>query len=334
MYWINEDVSTIYLTGLPSDVTSRELRALFRFAPGFEAAVALESTTPLTLHLLHSDHWSPWQRTHLLADVLNEIHHTDTQSLNNLSMMEESCLVGFAKFACRQDAIDARQHLNGKPFDPENPQEMMRVEFAGRNLSPISTEGRTPAASLDTLASPPLQDEVLPPPIVPARSFSSQPLLQGVYYNPPTRYSPFRRASSGSQHLLQMNNCTLLCENPPCNTLYVGNLPPNAAEEELRELFAPFPGFKRMSFKEKPAPAGPMCFVEFESVQAATTAMTALYGTMLSSSTKGGIRLSYSKNPLGVRSNANSKHSYDDDPHSIYVYHPVPVANIQSEPSI
>ena len=130
------------------------------------------------------------------------------------------------------------------------------------------------------------------------------------------------------------NNCRLMCENPPCNTLYVGNLPSNASEEELRTLFAPFPAFKRMSFKEKPAPAGPMCFVEFESVQAATTAMTALYGTMLSCSTKGGIRLSYSKNPLGVRSSTNSRNSYDDDPNSIYVYHPLPIPNVQSEPSI
>ena len=44
-----------------------------------------------------------------------------------------------------------------------------------------------------------------------------------------------------------------------------------------------------------------MCFVEFEDVRAATVAMESLYGTMLSNSTKGGIRLSYSKNPLGVR---------------------------------
>lgn len=49
---------------------------------------------------------------------------------------------------------------------------------------------------------------------------------------------------------------------------------------------------------------GPMCFVEFVDVNYATKAMKILDGTMLQCSIpeKGGIRLSYSKNPLGVRS--------------------------------
>ena len=46
-----------------------------------------------------------------------------------------------------------------------------------------------------------------------------------------------------------------------------------------------------------------MCFVEFDNVDFATAALFKLYGTHLSYSTKGGIRLSYSKNPLGVRPN-------------------------------
>lgn len=94
----------------------------------------------------------------------------------------------------------------------------------------------------------------------------------------------------------------LWCENPPCNTLYVGNLPPSTQPLELYALFSPLIGFKRMSFREKIG-TGPMCFVEFESIDLATKAMMELYGTMLEGSTKakGGIRLSYSKNPLGVR---------------------------------
>jgi hypothetical protein len=45
-----------------------------------------------------------------------------------------------------------------------------------------------------------------------------------------------------------------------------------------------------------------MCFVEFEDVSFATKALNELYGQMLHNSVKGGIRLSFSKNPLGVRS--------------------------------
>ncbi|KAJ2341803.1 hypothetical protein GGF43_006085, partial [Coemansia sp. RSA 2618] len=89
-------------------------------------------------------------------------------------------------------------------------------------------------------------------------------------------------------------------QNPPCNTLYVGNLPVGAKEDELRMLFQCSRGYKRMSYKAKPN-SGPMCFVEFETIDCATIAMSDMDGRMLSNSVGGGIRLSYSKNPLGVR---------------------------------
>lgn len=58
-------------------------------------------------------------------------------------------------------------------------------------------------------------------------------------------------------------------QNPPINTLYVGNLPsspppvgypPNYLEEELRDLFSRHPGFRKLCFRQKNN--GPMCFVE------------------------------------------------------------------------
>ncbi|KAF9365179.1 hypothetical protein BGX34_011073 [Mortierella sp. NVP85] len=88
-------------------------------------------------------------------------------------------------------------------------------------------------------------------------------------------------------------------QNPPCNTLYVGNLPMNTSEDELRALFSRCVGYRRLCFRTKAN--GPMCFVEFENIECATMALNDLYGNPLSNSVKGGIRLSYSKNPLGVR---------------------------------
>jgi len=97
-------------------------------------------------------------------------------------------------------------------------------------------------------------------------------------------------------------------QNPPINTLYVGNLPTSPPpsgfpqdylEESLRELFNVRAGFRRLCFRHKSN--GPMCFVEFEDVPYATKALNDLYGNTLKGLVKGGIRLSYSKNPLGVR---------------------------------
>ncbi|KAG9325879.1 hypothetical protein KVV02_006873 [Mortierella alpina] len=96
-------------------------------------------------------------------------------------------------------------------------------------------------------------------------------------------------------------------QNPPCNTLYVGNLPMNTSEDELRTLFSRCVGYRRLCFRTKSN--GPMCFVEFENVECATQALNDLYGNPLSNSVKGGIRLSFSKNPLGVRNSTPSQPS-------------------------
>lgn len=88
-------------------------------------------------------------------------------------------------------------------------------------------------------------------------------------------------------------------QNPPCNTLYVGNLPADTSEDELKAMFSKQRGYKRLCFRTKHN--GPMCFVEFDDVSYATKALNELYGHPLHNSIKGGIRLSFSKNPLGVR---------------------------------
>lgn len=58
-------------------------------------------------------------------------------------------------------------------------------------------------------------------------------------------------------------------QNPPINTLYVGNLPTsqvppgypaNYLEESLRDLFQRRPGYRKLCFRQKSN--GPMCFVE------------------------------------------------------------------------
>jgi hypothetical protein len=78
----------------------------------------------------------------------------------------------------------------------------------------------------------------------------------------------------------------------------------DTSEEELKALFQKQRGYKRLCFRTKSN--GPMCFVEFEDTSFATKALNELYGHPLHNSVKGGIRLSFSKNPLGVRSQQNA----------------------------
>lgn len=109
-----------------------------------------------------------------------------------------------------------------------------------------------------------------------------------------------RRAATAAVAAASLNGD----HNPPCNTLYVGNLPPSTIEDELRQLFSSCPGYKRLCVRYKAGAnpkAGPMCFVEFDTEEEAAMAMNEKNGLLLSNSEKGGIRLSFSKNPLGVR---------------------------------
>uniref|UniRef100_A0A7S0S4L0 RRM domain-containing protein n=1 Tax=Chlamydomonas leiostraca TaxID=1034604 RepID=A0A7S0S4L0_9CHLO len=90
-------------------------------------------------------------------------------------------------------------------------------------------------------------------------------------------------------------------DNPPCNTLFIGNLSDTVSEVELMQLFSAQPGYRQMKLVRGPKQQV-SCFVEFEDVVAASTVHNALQGAVLASSDRGGVRIQYSRNPFGRRS--------------------------------
>ncbi|EEP78820.1 predicted protein [Uncinocarpus reesii 1704] len=154
--------------------------------------------------------------------------------------------------------------------------------------------------SLSTnLTSPSLQSFGSGSSTRPTPSSAMSPNFPNLGQNNGYHHSPF--------HRLNYPPVNPADQNPPCNTLYVGNLPPDTSEDELKALFSKQRGYKRMIFRQKPN--GPICFVEFDDISWATKSLKELYGYELSNSIKGGIRLSFSKNPLGVRnSQAGNMH--------------------------
>lgn len=76
-----------------------------------------------------------------------------------------------------------------------------------------------------------------------------------------------QQSSSHANSLAPLKPTNPADQNPPCSTLYVGNLttpppsqPVSLLEDALRALFSKQGGFKRLSFRQKAN--GPMCFVE------------------------------------------------------------------------
>ncbi|KAJ5709094.1 hypothetical protein N7493_010428 [Penicillium malachiteum] len=169
------------------------------------------------------------------------------------------------------------------------------VSVGRRSTNPQIPTGRFGSLSLSTnMSSPPLPNY---PSGGPGRMSGSGP--SSAYPNNANHGHGYPYGSQHTpRHSLPAANPNDL--NPPCNTLYVGNLPPDTSEEELKALFSKQRGYKRLCFRNKQN--GPMCFVEFDEVAMASKALNELYGYKLSNSVKTGIRLSFSKNPLGVRS--------------------------------
>lgn len=132
----------------------------------------------------------------------------------------------------------------------------------------------------------------------------SPTLVNGMSAMSPTSAAGFPMSPTQMQQRHHYPPANPADQNPPCNTLYVGNLPVDTSEDELKAVFSKQRGYKRLCFRTKHN--GPMCFVEFEDVSFATKALNELYGHPLHNSVKGGIRLSFSKNPLGVRTGQNN----------------------------
>jgi len=88
-------------------------------------------------------------------------------------------------------------------------------------------------------------------------------------------------------------------KNPPCNTLFIGNLTDGVEEDELREVFGDEPGFQQMKLVQ--TKKGISAFIEFVDTESAVACHKAKQGIVLKSSERGAIRVQFSKNPFGHR---------------------------------
>ncbi|KAI8465750.1 MAG: hypothetical protein J3K34DRAFT_379691 [Monoraphidium minutum] len=91
-------------------------------------------------------------------------------------------------------------------------------------------------------------------------------------------------------------------DNPPCSTLFIGNLGQGTTEDELRAVFGAQPGFVQLRYTLNPR--GVTCFVEFDTVEDATAVHSSLQGKALDSNDRGAMRIQFSKAPAGRKRDA------------------------------
>lgn len=218
--------------------------------------------------------------------------------------------MGFALFSSAQLAIAAKDALQDMVFDAET-KSVLHTEMAKKNLfvkrgivadsnaydqsKRLRTGGDYTHAGY---ATPPFH----PPPPAPVWG------PHGYMAPPPPPYDPYGgypmpqvpmpapAPIPAPSNYVPVQNTK---DNPPCNTLFIGNLGENINEDELRGLFSAQAGFKQMKILRQERHT--VCFIEFEDVNSATNVHHTLQGAVIPSSGSVGMRIQYSKNPFGKR---------------------------------
>lgn len=263
-----DEVRTIFITGLPGDVKERELHNLLRWLPGFEAS---------------------------------QINSKGEQPM------------GFALFSTPQHALAAKAAVQDLLFDEEQ-KSVLHTEMAKKNLFVKRGVGAD-FSSLDQskrirtggeyapsgFTSPPFHPQ--PTALWPASGYMAPPVLYSPYGGYPVSQvalPPPAPVLAPSGYASVQNTK----DNPPCNTLFVGNLAENVVEDDLRGLFSIQPGYKQMKVLRHER--NTVCFIEFEDIAAATAVHINLQGAVLPNTGRIGIRIQFSKNPFGRRKDSSN----------------------------
>lgn len=261
-----DEIRTIFISGLPEDVKERELQNLLRWLPGYEAS---------------------------------QVNFKGEQP------------IGFALFSTGHLAIGAKEALQGMVFDSEK-SSVLHTEMAKKNLfvkrgvvtdSTSSDQSKRLRTGGDYThagyPSPsPFHPHPAPPPVWGPPGYLAPP--HPPPYDPYGLY-PLPQVPLPAPAPVPLSSYAPvqnMKDNPPCNTLFIGNLGDNIAEDELRHLFNMQPGYKQMKILRHER--NTVCFIEFDDVNSATAVHQNLQGAVLPSSGRG-IRIQFSKNPFGRR---------------------------------
>ncbi|CAJ0822949.1 17055_t:CDS:2 [Entrophospora sp. SA101] len=302
---INEEISTIFVVGFPDDMQEREFQNMFIFSPGFEAA---------TLKIPQKD-------------SSDDDASTNGSTGNGSSTNARKQIIGFAKFRTRLEALDARDRLSGRKVDAEKGS-VLKAEMAKKNLHtkrglsneqnnssvnsvastvsavglpllPPSTKRFPTPGSINTnpyeafngvppFAPPPLPSDLLSPQDYGYDFYSDVSVYTPT--TPTTPVFPDQTPFSSARGSFDATNGAINGLVPPSRPLS------NGIRYGTTKGF--FDNVDDLNYLSKSNP------VEIIS-KTAKSSTNELNGNHLSNSVKGGIRLSFSKNPLGVRSNAN-----------------------------
>ncbi|KRY29556.1 Protein couch potato [Trichinella spiralis] len=287
----DDEVRTLFVSGLPIDAKPRELYLLFRAYKGYESS---------------------------LLKVTQKNGKATTP-------------IGFVTFNSRAAAEEAKQSLQGVKFDPELPQPIRLEFARSNTKVCKPKVQSPPASAYAPFLHPITGHELMAPILHgpgadlfhPAlASYAAEfaqtfphPLLQNTLQHPALPPIPHQLAShypaamlaaaSGMPGMLPPaslppTSVSSMSAGQPSTTLFVANLGAKTQEQELLEVFSNIPGFIRLRILHKNG--FPVAFVEYSDVINANHALNALQGFVLMSSDRGGMRIEFARSkPAEIR---------------------------------
>ncbi|GJU57586.1 RNA-binding protein with multiple splicing 2 [Tanacetum coccineum] len=229
-----EEIRTIFISGLPEDVKERELQNLMRWLPGYEASqVNFKAEVPMGFALFSAPHFAIAAR-----DALQDmVFDAESKSVLHTEMAKKNLFVKRGIVADPNSSFDQSKRMRTGDY----------THTPGYSSpSPFHPPPQPVWAPHGFMAAP-------PPPYDP---YGGYPVSQ-VPMAPPPALAPAPLPAPSSYMPIQNTK-----DNPPCNTLFIGNLGESINEEELRGLFTMQPGFKQMKVLRQERHT--VCFIEFE----------------------------------------------------------------------
>ncbi|XP_066248568.1 uncharacterized protein cpo [Euwallacea similis] len=313
-----EEVRTLFVSGLPMDAKPRELYLLFRAYEGYEGSLLKvtskngKTASPVGFVTFNTRAGAEAAKQDLQQGVRFD---PDMPQTIRLEFAKSNTKVSKPK---QQAANSANTHPTlmhpltghlGTPFFPGGP-ELWHHPLAYSAAAAAAAAAELPgAAALQhaTLVHPALHPQVPPPMSMPhPTALTSVHAAASLPHFLPSPALASPVGSSSSQPGMGMNN-------HPCSTLFVANLGQFVSEHELKEIFASFPGFCRLRVhankQQNGAVAGgtvaaatgsPVAFVEYRDVGGATRVMAQLQGSFLLSSDRGPIRIEYARSKMAT----------------------------------
>ncbi|KAF6149057.1 hypothetical protein GIB67_018635 [Kingdonia uniflora] len=271
-----EEVRTIFISGLPEDVKERELQNLLRWLPGYEASqVNYKGGQPMGFGLFSTGQFAVSAR-----DALQEmVFDADAKSVLHTEMAKKNLFVKRG-VVVDSNSIDQSKRLrtggdyvntgypSTSPFPNQPPAPVWGHQgYMAPAPSPYNPYGGYPLPQIQMPTPIPMTAPVQVPAPMPMPAPASLPS--------PSVYAPIQNVK----------------DNPPCNTLFIGNLGENTTEEELRGMFSIRPGFKQMKVLKQER--NTVCFIEFNDLSSAINVHQSLQGAVIPSSGRGGMRIQY-----------------------------------------